>query len=375
MIPLNENLFRLKPSAIRRFTAMAKDVPDCVMLTLGEPDLCTPQEVKDAAIAALKDDQTHYAPNQGTAALRQAIADYETRRGMVTSPDQVLATVGATEALSTAMEGILNPGDQVIVLTPAYPLYESLATLAGCKTVKIDISRDGFRLTRQALDAAITDKTRAIVLNSPNNPTGTVPDAESLRNLKDAILGKPIWLVCDNVYSQLSYGNVPDITLDPELAPQRILCQSFSKPYAMTGWRIGYLTAPLQVTEKLLLLHAARVSCLPTFVQSACLAALKWDTRETVELYRSRRDYVLARLEGMDLPCPRPEGAFYVFPDIRKYGMDSETFCTRMIREAAVAAVPGSCFGAEGFLRLSYCCSMERLKTGLDRMEQFLKTL
>ena len=375
MIPLNENLFRLKPSAIRRFTAMAKDVPDCVMLTLGEPDLCTPQEVKDAAIAALKDDQTHYAPNQGTAALRQAIADYETRRGMVTSPDQVLVTVGATEALSTAMEGILNPGDQVIVLTPAYPLYESLATLAGCKTVKIDISRDGFRLTRQALDAAITDKTRAIVLNSPNNPTGTVPDAESLRNLKDAILGKPIWLVCDNVYSQLSYGNAPDITLDPELAPQRILCQSFSKPYAMTGWRIGYLTAPLQVTEKLLLLHAARVSCLPTFVQSACLAALKWDTRETVELYRSRRDYVLARLEGMDLPCPRPEGAFYVFPDIRKYGMDSETFCTRMIREAAVAAVPGSCFGAEGFLRLSYCCSTERLKTGLDRMEQFLKTL
>ena len=375
MIPLNENLFRLKPSAIRRFTAMAKDVPDCVMLTLGEPDLCTPQEVKDAALAALKDDQTHYAPNQGTAALRQAIADYETRRGMVTSPDQVLVTVGATEALSTAMEGILNPGDQVIVLTPAYPLYESLATLAGCKTVKIDISRDGFRLTRQALDAAITDKTRAIVLNSPNNPTGTVPDAESLRNLKDAILGKPIWLVCDNVYSQLSYGNAPDITLDPELAPQRILCQSFSKPYAMTGWRIGYLTAPLQVTEKLLLLHAARVSCLPTFVQSACLAALKWDTRETVELYRSRRDYVLARLEGMDLPCPRPEGAFYVFPDIRKYGMDSETFCTRMIREAAVAAVPGSCFGAEGFLRLSYCCSTERLKTGLDRMEQFLKTL
>ena len=375
MIPLNENLFRLKPSAIRRFTAMAKDVPDCVMLTLGEPDLCTPQEVKDAALAALKDNQTHYAPNQGTAALRQAIADYETRRGMVTSPDQVLVTVGATEALSTAMEGILNPGDQVIVLTPAYPLYESLATLAGCKTVKIDISRDGFRLTRQALDAAITDKTRAIVLNSPNNPTGTVPDAESLRNLKDAILGKPIWLVCDNVYSQLSYGNAPDITLDPELAPQRILCQSFSKPYAMTGWRIGYLTAPLQVTEKLLLLHAARVSCLPTFVQSACLAALKWDTRETVELYRSRRDYVLARLEGMDLPCPRPEGAFYVFPDIRKYGMDSETFCTRMIREAAVAAVPGSCFGAEGFLRLSYCCSTERLKTGLDRMEQFLKTL
>ena len=375
MIPLNENLFRLKPSAIRRFTAMAKDVPDCVMLTLGEPDLCTPQEVKDAALAALKDNQTHYAPNQGTAALRQAIADYETRRGMVTSPDQVLVTVGATEALSTAMEGILNPGDQVIVLTPAYPLYESLATLAGCKAVKIDISRDGFRLTRQALDAAITDKTRAIVLNSPNNPTGTVPDAESLRNLKDAILGKPIWLVCDNVYSQLSYGNAPDITLDPELAPQRILCQSFSKPYAMTGWRIGYLTAPLQVTEKLLLLHAARVSCLPTFVQSACLAALKWDTRETVELYRSRRDYVLARLEGMDLPCPRPEGAFYVFPDIRKYGMDSETFCTRMIREAAVAAVPGSCFGAEGFLRLSYCCSTERLKTGLDRMEQFLKTL
>ena len=375
MIPLNENLFRLKPSAIRRFTALAKDVPDCVMLTLGEPDLCTPQEVKDAAIAALKDDQTHYAPNQGTAALRQAIADYETRRGMVTSPDQVLVTVGATEALSTAMEGILNPGDQVIVLTPAYPLYESLATLAGCKTVKIDISRDGFRLTRQALDAAITDKTRAIVLNSPNNPTGTVPDTESLRNLKDAILGKPIWLVCDNVYSQLSYGNAPDITLDPELAPQRILCQSFSKPYAMTGWRIGYLTAPLQVTEKLLLLHAARVSCLPTFVQSACLAALKWDTRETVELYRSRRDYVLARMEGMDLPCPRPEGAFYVFPDIRKYGMDSETFCTRMIREAAVAAVPGSCFGAEGFLRLSYCCSTERLKTGLDRMEQFLKTL
>ena len=376
MIPLNQNLSTLKRSAIRVYTNLAKETPDCAMLTIGEPDFDTPEIIKAAAVAALNANQTHYAPNQGTLALRKAVADFETARGNVTTPDQVLITIGACHALFTALLGILNPGEEVIVPTPGFGLYETIATIAGAKTVHLDVTKSGFQITKEALDAAITPKTKAIIINSPCNPTGVVFSAESLANVKAAVLGKPIFVISDNVYNQLNYcGSCPDLSLDAELKDQLILCQSFSKPYAMTGWRVGYLTCPDYVMDRLLLLSAAEITAVPTFLQDAAVTALQTDPAPMREIYAKRREYVCSRLKNMGLTFPEPEGAFYVFVNIAKFGMDSATFCTRMIREGKVAAVPGSCFGSDDYIRLSYCYSDEELKKGLDRMEAFLQTL
>jgi len=371
MIPLNEKLSALQPSAIRSFTALAKQTPGCVLLTLGEPDFDTPQPIKDALCDALKAGQTHYAPNAGTQSLRSAIADYETSRGYCCTAEDVLVTVGATGALYTALTGILNPGDEVVVPTPAFPLYESIVKAAGASYVPMDTSKDGFQLTGETLSAHITSNTKAIVLNSPNNPTGVVYSRASLEAVKAAVLGKPIFVICDNVYGQLAKGDCPDLSCDPQLKEQILLCQSFSKPYAMTGWRAGYLAAPAWAMERLRLLHAANVACVPTFVQAACQAALKTDVSAMAESYAARRGYVCSRLEKMGLSFPKPEGAFYVFAKIPE--ADSTQFCTRLIREAKVALVPGSCFGAEGYVRISCCCSEAALRTGMDRLEQFIK--
>ena len=200
-------------------------------------------------------------------------------------------------------------------------------------------------------------------------------NAKSLAIVKRAVLGKPIFVLCDNVYNRLVYTDCPDISLDQELKDQMILCQSFSKPYAMTGWRVGYLTCPDYVMDRLLLLSAAEITAVPTFAQDAAITALNTDPSDMVETYRNRRDYVCRRLDEMGLSYPAPEGAFYVVPNIAKFGLNSEEFCIRMIKEGGVAAVPGSCFGAEGYIRLSYCYSDEELKTGLDRMEAFLQKL
>ena len=375
MIPLNQNLSTLTRSQIRVFTNLARETPDCAMLTIGEPDFDTPEEIRLAAVAALQAGQTHYAPNQGTAQLRKAVADYETARGNVTDPSQVLITIGACQALFTALFGVLNPGEEIIVPTPGFGLYETIATIAGAKTVHLDIAKTGFQITKEALDAAITEKTKVIVINSPCNPTGTVFSAESLENVKRAVENKPIFVLCDNVYHQLSYGPCPDLSLDPELKEQLLLCQSFSKPYAMTGWRVGYLVCPDYVMDRLLLLSAGMITAVPTFLQAAAEKALQTDTTQMRKIYRQRRDYICKRLTDMGLSFPAPEGAFYVFPDISRFGIPSEEFCLRMIREGKVAAVPGSCFGAEGYIRLSYCYSMEELEKGLDRLEAFLQTL
>ena len=375
MIPLNSNLYALKRSQIRVYTNMARETPDCAMLTIGEPDLDTPDLIKAAAVAALENNQTHYAPNQGTPALRKAIADYETNRGHATAPEEVLVTIGACHALFTALLGILNPGEEVIIPTPAFSLYETIATIAGARAVPLDISKTGFQIDYDALNAAITPKTKAIIINSPCNPTGTVFTAESLGNVKQAVLGKPIFVIADNVYNQLSYVDCPDLSLDGALKDQLILCQSFSKPYAMTGWRLGYLTCPEYVMDRLLLLSAAEITAVPTFLQEAAVTALATDPAPMRAIYAKRREYVCRRLREMGLSFPEPEGAFYVFPDVSRFGLTSEEFCTRMIREGKVAAVPGSCFGAEGHIRLSYCYADSELKKGLDRMEAFLKTL
>ena len=375
MIPLNANLAPLKRSAIRVYTNLARQTPDCAMLTIGEPDFDTPEGIRQAAWAALQQGQTHYAPNQGTQDLREAIAAYETRRGNATSPREVLVTVGSSQALFTALLGILNPGEEVIVPVPAFSLYETIITVAGGKMVPLDISATDFQIDAAALNRLITPKTKAIVLNSPNNPTGGILNRQSLEAVKQAVLGKPIFIVSDNVYSALSYAPCPDLSLDGALKEQLLLCQSFSKPYAMTGWRLGYLVCPEYVMERLLLLSAGMIAAVPTFVQAAGVAALREDVAPMREVYRRRRDYVTARLDAMGLRYPQPQGAFYVFPDIRKFGLSSDAFCQRLIQQGKLAAVPGSCFGVEGFLRLSYCYREQELEKGMNRLENFLATL
>ena len=375
MIPLNANLAPLKRSAIRVYTNLARQTPDCAMLTIGEPDFDTPEGIRQAAWAALQQGQTHYAPNQGTQDLREAIAAYETRRGNATSPREVLVTVGSSQALFTALLGILNPGEEVIVPVPAFSLYETIITIAGGKMVPLDITATDFQIDAAALNRLITPKTKAIVLNSPNNPTGGILNRQSLEAVKQAVLGKPIFIVSDNVYSALSYTPCPDLSLDGALKEQLLLCQSFSKPYAMTGWRLGYLVCPEYVMERLLLLSAGMIAAVPTFVQAAGVAALREDVAPMREVYRRRRDYVTARLDAMGLSYPQPQGAFYVFPDIRKFGLRSDAFCQRLIQQGKLAAVPGSCFGVEGFLRLSYCYQDQELEKGMNRLENFLATL
>ena len=372
MKPGNKNLETLTRSGIRVFTNLAKATPDCRMLTIGEPDLPTPEPIKLAAMKALEEGQTHYAPNLGTLSLRTAIAAFETARGRTTAPEEVLVTVGATQALYTALTGILNPGDQVVIPTPAFSLYDTITTAAGAEGVFLDVSKTDFQITRQSLNACLTEKTKAIVLNSPCNPTGVILNRESLEAVKEAVLERDLYLICDNVYNQLVYGPCEDLSLDEELKDNTILCQSFSKPYAMTGWRVGYLVCPEKLLERLLLLSAAEIAAVPTFLQAAAETALLQDTAPTRALYRRRRDYVCTRLTQMGLEYPDPQGAFYVFPSIQKFGIPSWDFCLRLVKEAGLAAVPGTCFGCEGYIRLSYCYSDRELEESLNRLEAFI---
>ena len=372
---MNANILNMKPSGIRRFTALARVTPGCKMLTIGEPDFDTPEPIRAAAAQAMAEGLTHYAPNKGTDSLRKAIAAYETDRGMACSMDNILVTVGATGALNTALTGLLNPGDEVIIPIPAFPLYESIATAAGAVSVFLDLQKSNFQIDKAALEAVISGKTRAIVLNSPNNPTGCVLSWDSLNIVAELAQEHDFYILCDNVYAALSSDPVPDLTLRSELRERVILCQSFSKPWAMTGWRLGWLAASAELIDKFTLLQAAQIASVPTFLQKAAETALRIDVSDMAAVYRRRREYMLKRLDNMGLTYPKPEGAFYVFPDISRFGMDSETFCIRLIEEGGLAAVPGSCFGGEGHIRLSYCYSDDDLRESLDRLEKFIRTL
>ena len=374
---LNEAVYGAQRSAIREYSRLARSTPGCVALTLGEPDFDTPQPVCAAAVQALANGQTHYIDNNGTFALREAVAVFEREKnGMDYTPDEVILTAGATEALFVALFGILNPGDEVIVPTPAFVLYEQIIGLCRGVFVPYDTAPDGFQLDADRLRALITRRTKAIVLNSPNNPTGCVYNESSLQAVHDAVQGRGIFVICDDVYRQLNYsGGYHSFAEFRGLRQQILLVQSFSKPYAMTGWRMGYLLSDSSVKERLELLHQFMVVSTPAPFQTACIRALGCDVTPMLETYRARRSYVLQRLRDMQLPVCTPDGAFYVFPSIREFGLTSAEFCTRMIREAGLAATPGSCFGAEGYIRLTYCYGNDQLREGLARLEQFVRAL
>lgn len=374
---LNEAVYTSRRSAIREFSKLAANTPGCVRLTLGEPDFNTPAEVSAEAWSALKRGETHYIENNGARALRDAIAAFEAREnGMDYGEDEIIVTAGATEALFVALYGILNPGDEVIIPMPAFVLYEEICKLCRARVVPLDTTADEFQIRRKALEPLITGKTKAILLNSPNNPTGCVYDGESLETVRSLVKTRPIFVLCDDVYRQLCYmDHYYSFSEFRELREQILVIQSFSKPYAMTGWRVGYLMADRSVKERLELVHQFMVVSTPAPFQQACITALAADVSPMLREYRVRRDYVIGRLEAMGLRLVVPEGAFYAFPSIAEFGIPSTEFCERLVREAGVAVTPGVAFGEDAHIRLSYCCSMADLEKGLDRLETFLREL
>ena len=376
-LTLNSAVMGVELSGIRQFTYLVRDTPGAGGLTIGEPDLNTPGAVKEAAKAALDDNDTHYPPGNGYPYLLEAISRFEAQaHGLSYAPGEIVTTVGATEALSAAFSAILNPGDEVIIPTPAFGLYEALVRLRGAVPVFLPTEHSRFQIVPEELAAAITPRTKAIVLTSPNNPTGCVYTHETLEGIHHVLRDKPIFVICDDVYRALCYTD--DYHSFAEYADMRdrsIVVQSFSKPYAMTGWRLGYCMADAPVMSRIQVLHQYGVTSIPSFVQRACVTALGLPTDGVAEIFRKRRDYVYRRLRGMGLTVEEPQGAFYMFIDIRAFGMDSVTFCTRMLKENLVGLIPGIYFGTEGFMRLSYCYSDGDLKEGLDRVERFIKSL
>lgn len=377
-LTLNESLDNLQLSGIRRITAKAKQTPGCILLTLGEPDGNTAEAVKAEVAASLAENDTHYPPNNGKDFLREAIAAHMARRGLSYAADEVIATCGATEALFVALTCVMNPGDEAVVPTPAFGLYESIITLNRGVFVPLDTRAPSFQITESALARVASERTKVIVLTSPNNPTGCVYDERSLDAVARFARERDVFVVCDDVYASLAYDDAPYKGFAcryPDLRDRVIVCDSFSKPYAMTGWRLGWVAADAPLIAQMAKIHQYMVSSVPSFVQRAAACALEQDVSAARESYRARRDYVVERLAAMGLSTVRPAGAFYAFPSIEKFGMSSEEFCLRLIDEAGVALVPGSCFSAEGFVRISYCCSMDAIEEGLDRLEGFVRRL
>lgn len=376
-LSMNDAVMNVQLSGIRRFTYLVRATPGACALTIGEPDQNTPDSIKEAAKAALDADDTHYPPGNGYPYLLEAISKFEAEQhGLHYAPDEIMVTVGATEAISTAFHTLLNPGDEVIIPTPAFGLYEALVRLCRAVPVFLPTEGSGFQIDAGALASVLTPRTKAIVLTSPNNPTGCVYNRETLGAVHALLKDRPVFVICDDVYRTLTYTeDYHSFAEYTDMRDRIVVVQSFSKPYAMTGWRVGYVMADAAVKGRMEVVHQYAVTSVPAFIQPACVKALETDTTPMVETFRRRRDYVFKRLMDMGLPVQEPQGAFYVFVDLRKFGMDSVTFCERMLKESLVGIIPGVYFGTEGFARLSYCYSDADLKEGLDRMERFIKDL
>ena len=373
----NTDLARLATSGIRRFTALANQTPGCVKLTLGEPEFDTPEPVREAVAESLSRGLTHYPPNNGRPELLAALSAYMSCHGLSYGVDELIVTCGATEALSASIMALLNPGDEVIIPTPAFGLYESIVVANHAKAVFLDTEPAQFQIDEEALRACVTPATKAIVICTPNNPTGCILNAASLDAVARVAEQSGIYVVCDDVYNRLVYvdGYERFAQRHPELCEQTVVIESFSKPWAMTGWRLGWLAAAAPVIAEIAKAHQYLVSSAVSFEMDAAARALTVDPTPMLKVYRARRKCVLAALDAMGLDVVEPAGAFYAFPSIKKFDLTSEAFCIKAIKEANVALVPGDCFGTEGHIRLSYCVSDKDLDEGLTRLSTFISTL
>ena len=359
----NEQVTRIEPSPLRAFNDMAHKEGAELFLTLGEPDFHTPQQVKDACGVALENNKTFYAPTMGVAELRREISAFEKQlNGVDYDENEIMITTGSTEAIMSALFAVVNEGDEVIVPVPAFSMYKPVIELCKGRYVELNTAPDNFQITEKALASVVSDKTKAIILTSPNNPTGTILDEKSLLNVYEQVKKRDMFVICDECYNQLVYNERrPGFVRFQDLREKIVYCQSFSKPYAMTGWRLGYMMASKEFIEQAFKVHQYTTVCANTFIQYAAIEALRFDPAPFVEEYRKRRDYCYDRLVAMGLDVVKPEGAFYIMPNISKFGMSSMEFCTRLVKECKVAVIPGVCFSAEGYMRIGYCVSMDTI--------------
>lgn len=382
--PLSEKAVGLKPSGIRKFFDIVSEMEDAISLGVGEPDFDTPWHIRDEGIYSLEKGRTFYTSNAGLKELKIEIANYLKRRLGVSYDynGEVLVTVGGSEAIDIALRAMINPGEEVLIPQPSYVSYEPCAILADAVPVIINLKAENeFRLTAQELRDAITDQTKVLILPFPNNPTGAIMEREDLEAIAEVIREKDIFVISDEIYSELTYkGDHVSIVNIPGMQERTVLINGFSKAYAMTGWRLGYACGPKAILEQMTKIHQFAIMCAPTTSQYAAVEALRngdGDVREMREAYNQRRRYLMHAFRQMGLECFEPYGAFYVFPCIKEFGMTSEEFATRFLEEEKVAAVPGTAFGdsGEGFLRISYAYSLENLKIAIGRLEHFINKL
>lgn len=379
-----DKVVNIPPSGIRKFFDIVSEMPDAISLGVGEPDFDTPWHIREEGIYSLERGRTFYTSNAGLKELREEIANYLQRRVNVTYDPmkEVVVTVGGSEGIDMAFRAVLNPGDEVLIPQPSYVSYEPCALLAGGTPVIINLKEENeFRLTKEELLEAITERTKILVLPFPNNPTGAIMERKDLEEIASVVIEKDILVLSDEIYSELSYKeDHVSIASLPGMGERTILINGFSKAYAMTGWRLGYACGPAPIIEQITKIHQFAIMCAPTNSQFAAVDALKngdGDVAMMRESYDQRRRYVIHTLREMGLQCFEPFGAFYVFPSIQEFGMTSDEFATRFLEEEKVAVVPGTAFGAcgEGFLRLSYAYSLEDLKEAFGRLANFVNRL
>ena len=382
--PLSDKVVDIKPSGIRKFFDIVSEMEDAISLGVGEPDFDTPWHIRDEGIYSLEKGRTFYTSNAGLVELRKEISQYIDRtQKIVYNPlREILVTVGGSEAIDLALRAMVNPGDEVLIPQPSFVSYEPCAILAGAVPVIIELKEENeFRLTAQELRSAITDKTKILILSFPNNPTGAVMERKDLEAIAEVIREKDIFVISDEIYSALSYkGKHVSIASLPGMQERTVLINGFSKAYAMTGWRLGYACAPSVIMEQMIKIHQFAIMCAPTTSQYAAVEALRRGDEDVAlmcEAYNQRRRLLMHTFREMCLQCFEPYGAFYVFPCIKEFGMTSDAFAERLLKEEKVAVVPGTAFGdcGEGFLRISYAYSLENLKIAMNKIENFIERL
>ena len=382
--PISKTTRNMKPSGIRKFFDVVAEMPDAISLGVGEPDFDTPWHIREAGIYSLEKGRTFYTSNAGLPALKKEVANYYKRKYDLeyNGKDDVLITVGGSEAIDMALRAMLDPGDEVIIPEPCYVSYVPCAELAGGVPVTIDLKAENeFRLTKQELLEKITDKTKIVILAFPNNPTGAIMEEKDLEEIAQVCIEKDLYVLSDEIYAELTYGRKHvSIAQLPGMQERTIIINGFSKAYAMTGWRLGFATGPTEIVKAMTKLHQYAIMCAPTTSQYAGVEALRAgdeDIEKMRESYNQRRRFLIKELRDMGFECFEPFGAFYVFPCIKHLGMTSEEFATRLLESQKLAVVPGTAFGdcGEGFIRISYAYSFEELKEALHRIRLFVAEL
>ncbi len=381
---ISKRVADIKPSGIRKFFDILTDMEDVISLTVGQPDFVTPWHIREEAIESLKQGKTYYTGNSGLPELKKSICDYLNRRfDLNYAPsNEVIVTVGGSEAIDLAIRAVVDTDDEVIIPVPSFVCYGPITELAHGKPVFVETKvEDKFKLTPEALKAAITPKTKLIVLPFPNNPTGAILEKHELEALSKVILESNAMVLSDEIYAELTYGHKhTSIASIPGMRERTILVSGFSKAYAMTGWRLGYIAAPHELSEQMLKIHQYAIMCAPTASQFAAIEAMKNGDDDVAEMtaeYNRRRTFIINGLNKIGLDCFEAEGAFYAFPNIGKFGLTSEEFAEKLLYSKHVAIVPGTAFGdcGEGYARISYAYSVKHITTALERIEEFITEL